>query len=104
MSLDLDATLREMAAAAARVLKKEGRTVRGAMKEVLDDRRRSLQAITDARLLGEIDEEELEIQLRDEQLALEAGMKMVAVLSKAAAQKAANAALNVLRKAIATAL
>ncbi|MGH9749930.1 MAG: hypothetical protein ACRD6R_08410 [Candidatus Polarisedimenticolia bacterium] len=104
MPLDLDATLKEMAAAAARVLKKDGRTVRGAMKEVLEDRRRALRAITDARLRGEIDDEELEIQLRDEQLALEAGLKMVSVLSKAAAQKAANAALNVLRKAIAAAL
>jgi hypothetical protein len=104
VALDLDLVLKDMAAAAARALRKESKGVRGALREVLEDRRLALAAIVDARLRGDIDDEELAIQLQDERLALEAGMKMVRVLQKAAVQKAANAALTVLRKAIAAAL
>ena len=104
MPFDLDATLKQMAAAAARTLKKDAKQVGAAMREVLEDRRRSLEAVTGARLRGEIDDAELEIQLQDEQLALEAGMKMVRALGKAAAQKAAHAALAALRKALAAAV
>jgi hypothetical protein len=101
MPLDLDATLKQMATAAARALGTSAEPVKAALRDVLEDHRDALRAIADARLRGDIDDEELAVQLDDERLAIEAGMKMVKAVRKAAAQKAANAALAVLRKAIA---
>lgn len=104
MQFDLDRTLKDMVAAAARVFKKESKTVRKAAERVLHDRREALEAIAAARLENEIDDEELEIQLRDEKLAFETGMSMVRALTKASIQKAASAAFAVLTKAIRAAL
>lgn len=104
MPFDLDATLKAMAKAAMGVFKSETGKVRAAVKEVLEDRRQALKDIADARLRGELDDREVEIQLRDEKLAFETGMAMVKALSKASIQKASNAAFGVLMKAIGMAL
>lgn len=104
MALDLDLTLKDMAAAAARVFKKESKKAGKAAERVLQDRREALEAIAAARLANEIDDEELEIQLVDEKLAFQTGMLMVRALTKASVQKAANAAFAALTKAIKAAL
>lgn len=104
MALDLDLTLKDMAAAAARVFKKESKKVGKAAERVLQDRRQALEAIAAARLANEIDDEEMEIQLVDEKLAFQTGMLMVRALTKASVQKAANAAFAALTKAIKAAL
>lgn len=100
MAFDLERTLEEMADAARRALSRDAREAKAAAENVLDDQREALEAIARARLAGEIDDEQMEEQLRDEKLAFQAGLSLVRAAGKAAVQKAANAAFAVLAKAI----
>ncbi len=100
MPFDLDQTVRAMVSAAVSALGKESKKVKAAAREVLEDQRQALKDIAAARLANEIDDAELEVQLGDEQLAFQAGLSMVRALGKASIQKAANAAFDVLARAI----
>ncbi len=100
MSFDLDATLKEMAAAARATIRGQSKQAGEALRRVLDDQKDALRQITAARIAGEIDEEELQRQLANTRLVFEAGLSMVRAVSKASIQKALDAAFDVLARAI----
>ena len=104
MPFDLAGTIQAMAEAAGASLRNESQSARDALAQVLEDQREALAAIAAARQAGDIDDEQLEDQLDDEKVAFRAGLSMVKAINKASVQKAANAAFDVLIRAIRAAI
>lgn len=100
MPIDLDRLFKEMTRAAVGVLATESRKTRAAIAGVLADQKEAIAAIVAARLAGEIDDAEVQVQLQSERLAFRSGLAMARVAGKSAAQKAAQAAFAVLVKAL----
>ncbi len=80
--------------------KEPGPKAKDAMESVLKEEAGALKSIAEARIRGDIDDDELESQLEDEKATLEAGLAMVAVVAKVSLQNAVNAAINVFWKAV----
>ncbi|HKA40121.1 MAG TPA: hypothetical protein VKD25_10140 [Burkholderiales bacterium] len=104
MSFDIDGTIKDMGNAAAAVLAGEAPKIRVCLDKALEDEKEALQMIADARLVGDITAAEMKEQIADEREALKVALLACKVKGKVAAQKAANAALKVLEKAVRTAL
>jgi len=100
MPFDIEATLKAMAEAAGASLLEESQSARDALGQVLEDQREAFATIAAAHQAGDIDDEQLEDQLDDEKVAFRAGLSMVKAITKASVQKAANAAFDVLIRAI----
>ena len=104
MAFDLEKTITDMLGAVQGVVADEWPRVQGDMERVLADEREALNDIAQARLNGDIDDEELVEQLADEKEAFTAGLAMVRATSKAAVQKAVDAATSVFFNAVRAAL
>ena len=104
MKFDIDETLAEMLKAIKATVKDNWRSVKDNANVYLQGRRSRLELLVSLRLTKEIKEEFFLKRLKDEQKILESELHSIAIMSKAIAQKAANAALDVLEKAVNTAL
>jgi hypothetical protein len=104
MSFDLNKTLQDMLAAAKAVFGDEWPDAKDDMQRVLNDEKEALKDIAEARIRGEINDEELEEQLKDEKEAFEAGLSMVSASTKATIQHALNAASEVFWNAVRAAI
>ncbi len=100
MSFDLEKTLTGMLDAAKAVFAEEWPKVKDDMKRVLEDEKEALKDIAEARLKGDINDTELEEQLKDEKEAFEAGLSMVRASTKATIQRAIDSASEVFWEAI----
>jgi hypothetical protein len=104
MAFDIEKVLKEMASAASKVLSKDGAAVGNCVKSAIKDEEDALKAIAEARLAGEITDDDVEEHLDGEKDALKAALLACQVKAKATAQKAINAALEVFNKALKAAL
>ena len=104
MAFDIGEVLDGMLDAAAGVLSTEWPKIQACAKTAFEEERDALEAISKARLEGEINDDEMKSQLEDEKEALKAALLVCKVKGKVAAQKAANAAIEVLSDAIKAAL
>ncbi|RIH63465.1 hypothetical protein D1164_19505 [Mariniphaga sediminis] len=104
MSFNIDAVVSDMASAIKDVTGSHWNKVKGTADQFLQNRKESLALIAELRITGELSEEKFKSRLQDEKLIAEAQLNALAVISKAIAQKAANAAIEVLEKAAKTAL
>ena len=104
MAFEVKTTLNDMLAAMEKVLAGEWPKIRSCMTKALEDEAEALKDIAEARLKGEIDEDEMKSELDDEKLALKAALLACQVQAKVAAEQAANAAIQVLADAIKAAL
>lgn len=104
MSFDLDNTLSDMGSAISAVISDEWSGVKDCVKRALEDEKDALARIVEARLGGDIDDEDMKSHLEDEKVALEAALLACQVKAKMMAQNAANAAIEVLAGAIQAAL
>ncbi len=104
MAFDLDRTLADMLSAISRAAAEDWPEIRLCVKRALIDERYALEAIAAARLNGEIDDLDMHSQLEDEKKVLEALLLVCRIKTKAAAQKAANAAIELLNEAVQAAL
>lgn len=74
--------------------------VKSVANEFLNRRKERLELLAELTLTGDLTIEKLKSRLEDEKLVFEAELHAIAIISKAIAQKAANAALDVLYNAI----
>ena len=72
--------------------------------QFLQNRKARLELLAHLRISGDITQERFLSRLEDEKLFAEAEFNSIEVISKATAQKAANAAIQVLEDAVQTAL
>jgi hypothetical protein len=101
---DLKELLPSMLAAMENELSENFPKIKSYATEFLERRKKRLEALADLRIHGVLNNEEFLDRLKDEEEHLEAELHALAVVNKANAQKAANAALEVLEKAVKTAL
>ena len=104
MSFDIETALNDMIAAVNNSVDADRGDVKGYAKQVLENEKDALKDLAEQRLRGELTEEELKSELEDEKDTVEAEFKAVQVMTKAMAQKAANAAIDVIFKAIKAAI
>ena len=104
MNFDINAALNDMLMAMKDSVDADWGDVEGYAKQVLENEKEALANLAEQRLQGEITEEDLKSELEDEKDTVEAEMKAIRVMTKAMAQRAANAAMNELFNAIKVAL
>lgn len=104
MSFNIESVLSGMLAAASEVLSTEWPKVKSCVERAFKEERDALEAIAQARLTGEIDDDDMESELEDEKATLKVALLACDVAGKVAAQNAANAAIGVLQNAIKAAL
>lgn len=104
MAFNAQETLRSMADAAGGVLSGEWPKVQACVEKALKEQEQALEEIAVARLRNDLTEDEMQSQLEDEKKTLEAALLACQVGAKAIAQRAVNAAFQVLEQAIKAAL
>jgi len=100
MSIDIDAVISDMLSAIKKSVDADWNDIRGYAKQILENEKETISELADQRLKGEITEEELTSELKDEKDTIEAELKAIQVMTKAMAQRAANAAIDILLNAI----
>jgi hypothetical protein len=78
--------------------------VKATANQFLQRKKERLELLAELRINNELSQEKFESRLADEKLIVEAELHAIAVVSKAIAQKAANAAIDVLVKAVKVAI
>lgn len=104
MAFDIDETINGMMSAVSGVISDEWPGVKDCVKNAFEDEKDALSDIAEARINNEINDDDVESNLEDEKVALEAALLVCQVKGKVMAQNAANAAINVLKEAIEVAL
>ena len=100
MPFDIDLTLNHMLDAVKTCVGKNWDAVKNIVSENMQNRKQRLQMLADMRINGEIDEDGLLSRLDDEKRLMDSELHALSILTKAMAQQAANAAIDVFRKAI----
>ena len=104
MTFDIDETLADMLKAIKTVVKDNWKIVKDNANTYLQTRRSRLELLASLRLTNEIKQSFFEKRMKDEKMILESELHSIAIMTKAIAQKAANAAIDVLENAINLAL
>ncbi len=104
MNFDINNTINDMLAAIKGTVSDHWEHVKETAMQFLQNEKERLEMIAQLRISGDLNQEDFESRLKDSQKIMEAELEALAVLSKAIIQKAANAAIDVLSKAVKAAL
>lgn len=104
MNFDINEVIAGMSAAVKDAVSDNWMDVKSATTQFLTRKKERLALLAELRLTGDLPQDKFESRLQDEKLILEAELHAVAVITKAIAQNAANAAIDVLTKAVSVAL
>jgi len=104
MAFDINETVAQMLAAVKTMVKDNWSIVKETANTFLQARKNRLELLASLRLSNEISQRFFLKRLEDEKKILESELHAVAIVTKAIAQKAANAALDILEKAVSKAL
>ncbi len=100
MNFDINSVLNDMKNAASKAIQDNIENIPEYLKQIFENEKHSLKKLAEARLKNEITDEIFKNELEREKKVLEAEMLTIEIMSKALAQKAINAAMNVLINAI----
>jgi hypothetical protein len=100
MKFDIDETMAQMLEAMKGVARENWKTIKGNANGFLQQRKGRLELLTSLRIANEIKEEFYVKRLKDEKKILESELHSIAIVTKSIAQKAANAAIEVLQDAV----
>ncbi|MEI7628945.1 MAG: hypothetical protein WCJ80_11935 [Bacteroidota bacterium] len=104
MSINVEKVSSDMLSAIKGSVGNQWGSVKDVATQFLQNDKERLLLIAEMRLKEKLTDAEFRSQIDDEKLMMEAELNAVEVLSKAVAQKAANAALDVLQKAVLAAI
>jgi len=104
MNFDINEVLADMLSAIKDIVKDNWDEVKATANQFLQRKKERLELLAELRINGELSQEKFESRLSDEKLVVEAELHAIAVISKAIAQKAANAAMDILEKAVKVAI
>lgn len=104
MAFDINETVAQMLGAVKTTVKDNWSMVKGSANTFLQTRKDRLELLASLRLSNEISQKFFLKRVEDEKKILESELHAIAILTKATAQKAANAALDVLSKAVSKAI
>jgi hypothetical protein len=104
MNINIDDVLAEMLSTMKGAVGENWSEVKTVAQQFLQRRKERLELLAQLRISGDLSQEKFESRLLDEKLIAEAELNAVGVISKALAQKAASAGLDILKKAVGTAI
>lgn len=104
MSFDFNTVLADMGSAVKDAVADNWNEAKSVTLQFLKNRKERLRLLAQLRIDGDLSEEKFKSRLEDEKLIFEAELNALQVISKAIAQNAANAAINVLEKAVKAAI
>lgn len=104
MKFDINKVISEMITAVKDTVGDNLDEVVAVTSQFFNSRKERLELLADLRITGDISQKRFESRLNDEKLIVEAEFQAITVISKAIAQKAANAAIEVLENAVKTAI
>jgi hypothetical protein len=104
MAFDINEVTAQMLGAVKTTLKDNWKMVKETAAAFLQSRKDRLELLASLRLNNEISHKFFMKRLEDEKKIFESELHAVSIITKAVAQKAANAALDVLSKAVSKAL
>lgn len=104
MNFDINEVLADMLSAIKGTVADNWNEVKPTANQFLQRKKERLELLAELRINGELSQEKFESRLLDEKLIVEAELHAIAVISKAIAQNAANAAIEILEKAVKTAI
>jgi len=104
MNFDINEVLADMLVAIKGTVADNWSDVKSIANQFLQHRKERLELLAELRIKGELSQDKFESRLLDEKLIVEAELNAIAVISKAIAQKAANAAIEIFNKAVKTAI
>ena len=104
MKFDINEVIAEMVVAVKGAVGENWNEVLPVTNQFLQNRKERLELLAELRISGDISHKRFESRLNDEKLVAEAEFHAIAVISKVIAQKAANAAIEVLENAVKTAI
>ncbi len=104
MNFDINEVLADMLTKIKNNVDENWDQVKDTSNQFLQNKKERLELLAELRISGELSEEKFQSRLNDEKLVLEAELHAIAVISKAIAQRATNGAIEVLEKAIRTAI
>jgi hypothetical protein len=100
MSFEINTVLADMSSAVKDTVADNWDETKSVTIRFLQNRKERINLLAQLRIDGDLSEEKFKSRLEDEKLILEAELNAMKVISKALAQNAANAAINVLEKAV----
>jgi uncharacterized protein YbjQ (UPF0145 family) len=100
MSFNIEAVLGDMLTAVKNSVGSDWGDIEGYAKQVIENEKEMLADLAEQRLRGDLTEDELKSELEDEKDTIKAEMMAIWVMTKATAQRAANAIIDVLFKVI----
>ncbi len=104
MSFNIEQVLKDMAAAISDTVKESGSDIKEFSEEIINNEKESLKELVEARLRNEIDETVFNREIEREKKVVEAELLTIEIMTKALAQKAVNAAIDVFVKAVKAAI
>jgi len=104
MDFDINEVLANMLTTIKNNVDENWDQVKNTSNQFLQNKKERLELLAELRISGELSEEKFQSRLKDEKLVLEAELHAIAVISKAIAQRATNGAIEVLEKAVRTAI
>jgi len=102
MAFDINEVVAQMLGAVKTSVKDDWKLVKESANAFLQTRKDRLELLASLRLNNEISQKFFLKRLEDEKKILESELHAVAIITKAMAQRAANAAIDVLSKAVST--
>lgn len=100
MEFDINEVLADMAQAIKGEVGDAWTEVQAVANQFLHQRKIRLELLAELTLSGDLTMDKLELRLNHERLLAEAEFHAIAVITKATAQRAANAAMDILKKAV----
>lgn len=104
MSFDINQVLKDMADAITDAVKGAEVDIKDSANEIMNAEKDSLKELGEARLRGVIDDAVLNREIEREKKVVEAELFTLKIMTKALAQKAVNAAIDVFVKALKAAI
>ncbi len=104
MNFDINEVLADMLSAIKGTVEDNWNEVKTTANQFLQRKKERLELLAELRINGDLSQEKFKSRLLDEKLIVEAELHAIAVISKAIAQKAANAAMDILGKAVKVAI
>lgn len=104
MNLDINETLAKMLSVVKNNVEEYWAETKGIANQFMQNRKARLELLARFRIENKITEDDLRGYLEDEKKLLESELHAIAVISKATAQRAANAAIDVFVGAVRTAI
>jgi len=100
MSFDIEQVLQNMAGAISSTVNSGDANIKAFAKTILDNEKQSLKELGEARLLMQITDVVFNQEIDREKQVVEAQLLTLQIMTKALAQQAVNAAIDVFTKAI----